>query len=171
MAEVADDTMRLLQQIHADFDLSRRECSPVSAQLVHRASNAKAEGVEGMPSANSETIAWRSAGHRELAQRVDSNGNVLFREDAIVDAAGQPIVNSAGQAFDVVMSATRSVAFFGSLSDYQRLDDLAERAGRILQLLRHLPALGLLSGWQFGNPADIWWAVLFEFAWSFDIPF
>ena len=134
--------------------------------LTHRATNAEAEGVIGFPRPRGKMVALRGAGNREAFQRFDKNGNPNFRPDPIVDVKGNPIVNSAGQAFDFVMPAYRTVEFTGRYSDFQRLKSLAERAGRLVSRIPTMPSRALLDGWRFSSPDDIWWAMLFEIAWA-----
>lgn len=160
----------LLSQLRADFDRLRWQASPVRAQLVHRATNAEAEGVLGIPSLpSSDVVAFQGAGHREAQQLFDESGNPRFREDPIVDVKGTPITNSAGEAFDVVMPAFRTITFSGRIEDYQQLAQLAERGGRIVGSLR-LPVLDRFQGWRFSTPSDLWWSVLFEIAWQKEHP-
>lgn len=71
-----------------------------------------------------------------------------------------------GEAFDYVMPAFRSIHFFGSVKDYQHLRPIAERAGRIIADLPSASVNRFLSGWNFSAPEDLWWALLFELAWS-----
>ncbi|MDQ3045521.1 MAG: TIR domain-containing protein [Chloroflexota bacterium] len=155
-----------LEKVRADFDHARFACGPVKVMLTHRATNAEAEGVVGNPRAHGEVIAYGSAGHRECRQRFDKDGGALFRTDPIVDVAGNPVVNSAGDAYDIEMPAFRSVEFTGQVADYQKLSSLSERAGRLVSKLGSAPALGLLAGWRFSKPEDLWWALLFELAWA-----
>ena len=163
--------MHLLEQIQSDFDRVRWQCRPIEIQLVHIATNAEAEGVIGIPLAHQPAIAFQGAGHREFFQRIDGSGNPLFRDDPIVDVKGSPITNSAGEAFDVVMPAFRTVHFLGDVADYQKLSNVAERAGRLIARMKSLPSLSALRGWQFSTPSDLWWAVLFEIAWADRHPF
>lgn len=158
--------MHFLQQIQSDFDRVRWQCQPIQVQLVHRATNAEAEGVIGIPLSRQQPIAFQGAGHRELFQRIDGSGKPLFRDDPIVDVKGHPITNSSGQAFDVVMPAFRTVDFAGGVADYQKLSNVAERAGRLVAKMKNLPSLSVLRGWQFSTPSEVWWAVFFEIAWA-----
>jgi hypothetical protein len=166
MTPSEDELLHLLEQIRSDFDRARFECEPISVMLVHRATNAEAEGVKGYPKAQREPIAYGGAGHREAVQLVDEKGNPKFRADPILDVHGNPIVNSAGDAFDVVMPAFRQVQFSGEVSDYHKLNTLAERAGRVVLNISNLPIFACLLGWQFSEPADFWWSLVFEIAWS-----
>lgn len=158
--------IRLLTQVGSEFDRLRWQAVPIRAQLVHRATNAEAEGVRGIPRPRGDAVAMQGAGHREAGQRLDENGHPLFRDDPILDVTGKPITNSAGQAFDFVMPASRSVTFTGKSEDYHRLEGIVVRAGRITANLLYLPAMTLLAGWRFSTPSDLWWALLFEIAWA-----
>ncbi len=166
-----EQVIHFLEQIQSDFDRVRWQCQPIEVQLVHRATNAEAEGVIGIPLAHQQPTAFQGAGHRESLQRIDGSGNPLFRDDPIVDVKGLPITNSAGEAFDVVMPAFRTVAFLGDVADYQKLSNVAERAGRLIARMKNLPSLSVLRGWRFSTPSDLWWAVLFEIAWADRHPF
>ncbi|MFA9479721.1 TIR domain-containing protein [Phycisphaerales bacterium AB-hyl4] len=159
-------TYRLLTQVKSDFDRLRWQARPIRAQLIHRATNAEAEGVVGIPAIQGDMIAMQGAGHREAFQRLDKNGNAIFRDDPILDVKGNPITNSAGEAFDVVMPAFRKVSFTGVNKDYGLLAGLAERAGRIVTRLGKLPFPCFEQGWQFSQPSDLWWSLIFEIAWS-----
>lgn len=157
---------RLLRKARSDFDRLRFEGAPLAVTLVHRATNAEAEGVVGYPHAQREVIAFGGAGHREPYQRRDKNGNPLFRSDPIVDVHGNPITNSAGNALDFVMPASRTVSFTGLLGDYQKVHSLAKRAGRLVWESRGAAALPVPPGWRFSSPEDIWWTLIFEIAWA-----
>jgi TIR domain len=158
--------MRLLAQTRAEFDRLRSQGAPIKALLIHRATNAEAEGVRGFPMPNGQPVGMEGAGHRDGGQRLDENGNPLFRDDPIVDVKGKPITNSAGQAFDFVMPAFRSVFFNGRTEDYQMLAGVVVRAGRLVAKLLHLSIMEILAGWTFSTPQDLWWGLLFEIAWA-----
>jgi hypothetical protein len=162
--------IRLLTQVRSEFDRLRWQAEPIRAQLVHRATNAEAEGVRAIPIPTGELVAMEGAGHREGGQCFDANGNPLFRDDPIVDVTGKPITNSAGEAFDVVMPASRSVTFSGRAEDYHLLAGIAQRAGRVAASLVHLPLASVLTGWRYSTPRDLWWAMLFELAWGMQHP-
>jgi hypothetical protein len=158
--------LRLLSRLREDFDRLRFNEMPIEVRLVHRASNAEFEGVKGYPPSLRQTAVHHGAGHREFRQKFDNAGNPLFREDPIPDAAGNPIVNSAGEAFDVIMPAFRAVDFSGGTQAVSRLRAVSERAGRIASELRHLPPLHFTREWQFSGYPDLWWAMVFEMAWD-----
>ena len=111
-------------------------------------------------------VAMQGAGHRDSYVRRDEQGNTQFRDDPIVDVKGKPILNSAGQALDIVMPAHRSVSFYGDSQHYALLAGIAKRAGRALARLSESPVLSLLDGWRFSTQSDIWWGLLFELAWA-----
>jgi hypothetical protein len=130
------------------------------------ATNARAEGVSGTPLSRGNVVAMQGAGHRDFSQRFDEDRHPIFREDPILDVNGTPITNSAGEAFDVIMPATRSVTFTGRSQDYNLLSTIALRAGRLIAALGSIPMMNRLEGWRFSTPSDLWWALLFEIAWE-----
>jgi hypothetical protein len=160
------ETIRLLEQVRSDFDRLRVACAPIKMQLEHKATDAQAEGVEGIPYDVNGAVAFGSAGHREAFQRCDSKSNPLFREDPIFDANGKPIENSAGEAFDIVMPAFRSTVFSGASDDYRKLEHIAERGGRLIAKVEISWLRAALAGWRFSKHADLWWTVVFEIGWS-----
>ena len=162
--------VRLLSQSREDFHYLRWHSCPVYAQLVHRATNAEAEGVVGVPVPNERVVEIGGAGHREFQQRVDERGRPKLRADPIVDVNGKPITNSAGEACDVAMPAFRTVAFGGATEDVTKLREIAERAGRLVAKLRDLRQMSFVKGWSFSRPRDLWWALLFEMAWANEHP-
>jgi hypothetical protein len=157
---------RLLSQIASDFDRLRWERQPIRTQLIHLASNAEAEGVRGQPAFQGELVGIQSAGHREGGIRRDEQGNPCLRDDPILDAVGKPIINSDGKPVDVIMPASRNVAFLGEPEDFTLFSETAQRAGRILAKLDGTTVPDLLGGWMFSTSADLWWAFVFELAWS-----
>lgn len=167
MDTIGDKTLRYIQQIRADFDRLRWQCQGIEVQLVHRATNAEAEGVVGVPTGRwREPVAFQGAGHREAHQRFDEHGQPRFLDEPVVDVKGQPITDANGKALDFVMPAFRTVTFAGECVDCEKLSNVAERAGRLIPGMAHLPALAVLRGWQFSTSSDLWWAVLFEIAWA-----
>jgi hypothetical protein len=64
------------------------------------------------------------------------------------------------------MPASRSVTFTGAIKDYDALTRVAVRAGRAVANLMFLPVMGLLSGWSFSTPSDLWWSLVFELGWA-----
>lgn len=157
---------RLLTQIRSEFDHLRWQARPIQAQLVHKATNAEAEGVRGTPMMDHAIVSMQGAGHREFYQRVDKNGHAIFRDDPILDATGKPFTNSAGEAFDIVMPAHRTVVFSGRAEDFQLLVGIAKRAGRLTTNLVTLQIIQGLAKWEFSTESDQWWALLFEIAWA-----
>ena len=157
---------RLLSQARSDFDRIRSQNKPIRVQLLHKATNAEAEGVRGIPRAFAGAIAFHGAGNREARQVFDERGNATFRKDPIIDVNGNPIVNSAGEAFDFVMPASRTVTFEGDNEAYEALAGIAERAGRIVGNLGQLRTMEFARGWRFSSAADLWWATVFEIAWA-----
>lgn len=162
--------VRLLSQVREDFRFLRWHSSPIYAQLVHRATNAEAEGVVGVPAPNGQIVAMEGAGHRECRQEVDERGRAKFRADPIVDANGVPITDQAGRALDLAMPASRTIALGGSIEDVTKLREVAERAGRLVARIPDLPQMALLKSWSFSTPRDLWWALIFEMAWANDHP-
>ncbi len=160
--------VRHLTQIRSEFDRLRWQSSSIKAQIYHRASNAEAEGVRGIPGIGAigmSFVGMQGAGHRDGGMRTDKNGNPKFRDDAILDACGTPISNSAGSNFDFIMPASRSVTFAGEDKDYVILAEIAKRAGRVMRMTSN-PILSILSDWRFSSDSDVWWAFIFELAWS-----
>lgn len=88
----------LLQRISEEFDRLRWSSSgEVRLGLYHQATNADLEGLPWQEQA----AAMETVAHREFVQFLDENRAPRFRETPVLDAGGRPIVNSAGQAFDV----------------------------------------------------------------------
>jgi hypothetical protein len=156
---------RLLTQIRSEFDTLRWKSRRIEAFLVHRATNAEAEGVKGFPQPTGKFFAMGGAGHREFRQVVDENGNYRLRDDPIVDVHGKPIVNSAGTAYDVVMPAFRSVFFTGDNDHFGQLSTIAKRAGAAAAA-GDFKVARILDGWRFSTTSDLWWALVFELAWT-----
>lgn len=161
------EIVRLLEQVKNDFDYVRRQRGSIDVLLVHRATNAQAEGVLGHPSSRNlqQVVAFGGAGHREPYQRF-KDGEMQFRDDPVVDVKGNPIVDSSGRGIDFVMPAFRTTEFSGDGLLYQQINDLAQRAGRLVLALQSSPDLAILAGWRFSGPSDIWWFLVFEFAWA-----
>ncbi len=159
--------IRLLTQIRSEFDRLRWQSKPIGAFLIHRATNAEADGVLGLPEPIGQMIAMHGAGHRDFQQKMESNGQPRLRDDPILDVKGVPIVNVVGESLDVVMPAFRSVIFTGDNQNFALLAAIAIRAGKAISAI-HLPSCERLAAWQFSTSSDLWWAYVFELAWSKD---
>ena len=123
---------RLLSQLRAEFDGLRARETPVQARLIHRATNAEAEGVKGSPSRMVGSVGGIfRAGQRDGWPNLDANGNQEFVDRPLLDPAGTPIVNSAGQGVDWTMPASRTIEFSGDRGAVTRLRTLAERGGQL----------------------------------------
>ena len=149
--------IRLLNQLRLEFDHLRWQSSPIKAQLIHKSTNADAEGVRGIPDAGIFKLAMQGAGYRDGGQKFDENGNPKFRKDPVLDADGTPIINSAGEAFDFEMPAHRSITLTGNkerFKDYKLLDSIVVRAGRVIANIKYLPIFELLYGWKFSSGSD-----------------
>lgn len=160
--------VRNLNQIRSEFDRLRWQSSAIKAQIYHRATNAEAEGVRGIPGIGAvgmSFVGMQGAGYHDGGMRTDKNGNPKFRDDAVLDVSGIPISNSAGSNFDFVMPVIRSVTFAGENEDFVILAEIAKRAGRVIRMLS-TPIISGLSDWRFSSDSDVWWAFLFELAWS-----
>lgn len=157
---------KLLSQTRIDFDRLRTQTRSIKMQIIHKASNANAEGVKGMPRLIRKPLAFQGAGRRDFEQNVDTRGFPTFRDDPVLDAMGHPIVNSVGQAFNVRMPASRSVMFEGEIDGVNRFLAIGERAGGTALGLSHLPALHFTKEWKFNSASELWWALLFETAWN-----
>ena len=81
---------RLLSQARSDFDRIRSQNKPIRVQLLHKATNAEAEGVRGIPRAFAGAIAFHGAGNREARQVFDERGNATFRKDPIIESTAIP---------------------------------------------------------------------------------
>ena len=161
----ADLPIRLLTQVRTEFDQLRWQSERIEGFLTHKATNAEAEGVRGMPEPLGDVFAMESAGHRNPVQLVDEQGTPRHREDPILDVKGNPILDKTGKPLDFVMPAFRSVQFSGDQKGFQRLDTIAKRAGKVVSTLK-IDALEMMSDWNFSSSGECWWAVIFEVAWS-----
>ena len=164
---LTNQPIRFMRQIRDDFDRLRWQGMQIKIRLYHWATNAQAEGVVGMPRWDErQVVAFRGAGHRDAYQRRGQDGVPVNRDDPIVDEEGKSIVDCEGRAIDVVMPALRMVNFSGEIADYQKLSNIAERAGRLIVKMVRLPILDNLIAWRFNDPGELWWAILFEIAWA-----
>jgi len=157
--------IRNINQIRSEFDRLRWQSNAIKAQIYHKATNAEAEGVKGIPSIGKNFVGMQGAGYRDGGIRLDERGKPKFREDAVLDVHGIPITNSAGSNFDFAMPVIRSVTFAGENEDFYILAEIAKRAGRVIRMVSN-PILSGLSDWRFSSDSDVWWAFLFELAWS-----
>ncbi len=157
----------LLQQISSEFDRLRWSASgEVRLGIYHQATNAELDGFPWQEQAAAmETIA-----HREFVQFADENGSPRFRDTPVLDAAGNPIVNSAGQAFDVQMPAHRGLFLYGDPKDVSRLRSIVSRAGKVLLHERTKLDIDFGRAWRFASEAGFYWSVVFEIAWSKNHP-
>ena len=158
---------RLLRDLRADFDRLRQREQTVKARLVHKATNAEADGVRGYPTWLEDSSIRRKlgAGFRNGRQNRDAMGNPKFVAEPVMDADGQPIVNSVGEGFDITLPAIRTVWLVGDAKAVGQLCALAERGGRLARACR-CSTLRMVSDWQFTIPEAVWWALVFELAWS-----
>lgn len=172
MPDIAPQVQReefwsLLAELREDFAAIRRQCAPIRVRLVHQGQNARFQGVERFPFEDGPRPVFHgSAGSREMRQRFDANGHPLFTDKPALDAAGVPITNSAGEAFAFTPGAHRFLDLFGGLDAVARLQASATRGGQLVAALRPR-VCALLRGWQFSRDDEsLWWALLFEVAWS-----
>lgn len=158
---------RLLGDLRADFDGLRQRERPIKIGLIHRASNSEAEGVKGYPSWTwGAMVTHLGAGSRMFRQNFEPDGTLRYVDPPAVDIHGQPIIHPvSGKGIDVTMAASRSVQLAGDPDAVARLRSLAERGGR-LALARRDKTLRLLADWRFSGPEQLWWALVFELAWS-----
>ncbi len=158
----------LLEGLRRSFDGLRQVEYPIRIQLIHRATNAEAEGVVGHPAFpdGSHIGAVRGAGRREHGVVVDQDGKPRTIDPPILDVKGKPIVSSdTGEGVDVIMPASRTVILNGAGGAGARLCQLAVRGGRLVSE-SHGGLLRPLNGWIFDKPDEVWWSLLFEVAWS-----
>ena len=161
-----EQTQRLLSQLRGEFDGIRERETAVRVRLIHKATNAEADGVKGSPPAMLGSVGGSfTAGQRDGWPNLDDDGNQVFVDPPLLDPAGTPIVNSTGQGLDWTMPASRTVEFSGDRGAVSRLRSLAERGGQLAVAWRN-ETQRLLAGWRFSAPEDRWWALLFELAWS-----
>lgn len=153
--------------IRRDFESLRQERFPIRAVLIHEATNVEHYGVQPYPYETEFGYCGQTcAGMREGGDLSDANGMPLFADEPELDAHGNPIVNTAGEAFAIVMPATRTVAFFGEAGPVARLRRATERAANLLAQFP-LPTFAPPVGWRFSpGTGGLWWAMLFEYAWT-----
>lgn len=166
---------RLISELRADFHSLQQSAGLIKCRLSHRATNAEAEGVKGWSPFRSDAppIMVTDAGSRDCYQRVDEKGNPRFIDPPVLTPDGKPITNSAGEGFDVVMPASRTVELWGDQQTIGQLCRFASRGGKLAETLvksNQFGLLPLLTGWQFSEPEGLWWFLLFELAWSNNHP-
>ncbi len=162
----SEQLRRLLSQLRGDFDALRQRGRPIKARLIHLPSNAEAEGVTGYPPPSSAASAYVTAGDRDGKQNFDASGNVKFIDPPVLDVSGQPMVHpQTGQGIDYTMGASRTVELVGPSDAVAGLGSLARRGGKLARRIRN-DVLATLAGWTFSSGEGLWWAVVFELAWS-----
>jgi len=123
--------------------------------------------VTGYPFPRGDTcVGFLGAGSREARHNRERDGGMRFIDPPVLNAYGKPIIDKmTGRGIDFTIPASRSVQLFGKPEAVARLRALAERGGRLAMHSRD-KTLRLLAGWQFGSPEELWWALVFELAWS-----
>jgi hypothetical protein len=117
-----------------------------------------------VPPWREETVAFLGAGSREYRRHVGPDDQPFFVDTPALDAAGAPIVNSAGEAFAVTMPACRHVEISGAVADVDALRRLAKRGGALVGD-RAWAAFPDVRNWRFSDGEERWWWLLFELAW------
>lgn len=157
----------LVRQVGKEFEHARWNCErEVHIGYAHQALHSE---LGKLPWENDwdtgSATSMTNVCSRDMFMRRDENGNVLFREIPLLDAAGEPIVNGAGDAFDVVLPASRFVYLRGAQRDVARISQVAERAGKLMLALRR--DIGIkFTPWRFSQPVGVFWYALFELAFS-----
>lgn len=162
-----------LKSLQTDFAELRRTTSQSKVWLDHRATNADADGVphHRCPWPDNEMVYCTNV-NREGRQRFDEQGNAMFVDMPVLEVHGTPITGSAGQAFDYIMPAYRTIAVYGDESAAS-LHRATQRAGRaVIELRALIPQFP--HDWSLDDNDVVeggkgtWWNLVFEMAWSGD---
>jgi len=143
----------------------------IKGVLKHEATNAKAEGAV-LPGLEMRGLTARmKIAERRDFQRRDADGHALFIQDGppVLDPSGNPITNSAGLAYDIVMPASRDLHVYGEGRAVVKLREWASRGGALLRSMpKALPSS--MQGWNSWSDEGLWWNLVFELAWSGQYP-
>lgn len=157
---------RYFCELRAALASFREREAPIRIRLIHRATNAENEGVVPYPYSHMDnTVSRMGTGFRDWYIVTDSNGTPVRIEPPVKDIDGIAIVDENGNGIDFRMPAFRKISFAGSIGSVARLREAAERAVRLVIATRARQQR-LLRGWRFSPPEGMWWALLFETAWS-----
>jgi hypothetical protein len=173
-----------LVELRADFARLAENGEPLAARILQNDTGIKDRGNDWIPEWRCKPLSFWPLCRTAYIQRTDADGNVAFTQTPTLDAGGNAITNTNGEAFDVQLPVTRTI-LIGHQSEtpealeYWRSFDLATvTGGAILDDLRSRYKR-VLDGWNFkglgrADPAtqrkSRWWTLLFELAKDDDLP-
>lgn len=141
--------------------------------MLHRATNAEAEGVVGIPyvfQGNQRPGSHHfSMGNRDGWYNVDEKGAPKFVDVPALDIDGKAIAASNGQGFDIILPAYRRAIVTGPQDEVKKLTELTTIAGGLVSAIAEAAAL-LPLRWQINGGEPRWWTIVFELGWSGRLP-